>query len=265
MKKILIIGRRGFLGKNLHQYLRKKNKVNLLSFNQIKNSSDLNKYNFVINTSINENYIKKKYQEKFDNDFKIASLLSKNIKFIFFSTRKVYKSKNNIKENSEKKPTSFYSKNKLTTEKKLNQKLGKNLIILRISNIIGEKKKTKNLHYTFIDYFISNIKKGFIYDNTNHFKDFISIEKFCEIIDQILKKNLNGIYNVSIGEKIYLNELVSWLNIHNKEKRFKKKINNNLKDNFYLNNKKLMNRIQISNNKTELQNYCYKLSKKIFS
>ena len=265
MKKVLIIGKRGFLGKNLYKYLKRGNSVNLKSFNQIKNYNDLKNYNFIINTSINRNYIKKKYQEKFDNDFKIVDLIKKNIKYIFISTRKVYKLKNNIKENSEKKPTCFYSKNKLITEKKLNQKLGKNLIILRVSNIIGEKKETKNLHYTFIDHFISNIKKGYIYNNTDQYKDFISIEKFCQIINQILKKNLNGIYNVSIGEKIFLNELVSWLNKYNRRKNLKKKkMNNRIKDNFYLNNKKLMNKIKISNNKSELKNYCYKLSKSIF-
>ena len=44
-------------------------------------------------------------------------------------------------------------------------------MILRISNIIGFKKKQKNLHSTFVDMFYEKAKKGFIYDNGKKFKD----------------------------------------------------------------------------------------------
>ena len=57
-------------------------------------------------------------------------------------------------------------------------------------NIIGDKSNSKNLRSTFIDIFIKNIKKGYIIDNDNSFKDFISIKKFCEIISVFIKKNL---------------------------------------------------------------------------
>ena len=52
--------------------------------------------------------------------------------------------------------------------------------------------------------FFQNTKKGFLIDNKKDYKDFISIEKFCEIIKNIIKKNLIGIFNVSIGRKIFL-------------------------------------------------------------
>ena len=42
--------------------------------------------------------------------------------------------------------------------------------------------KIKKIHNTFIDIFFNNINKGFIFDNKKDFKDFISIDKFCEII-----------------------------------------------------------------------------------
>ena len=266
MKKILIIGKRGFLGRSLFKYLRKKYRVSFKGFDQIKKMREIKNFNFIINASINKNYIKKAYQEKFDNDLKISSIIDKKIKYVFISTRKIYEPKVNIKENSKIKPVDFYAKNKLVSEKKLSKRLNKNLIILRVSNIIGEKKNlSKNLHYTFIDHFISNVKKGFVYDNGHNFKDFISIDKFCQIIHQILKKNLSGTYNVSIGQKIFLNELISWLNRHNNRNIKIKKIVNNKKESFYLNNKKLMRKIEIKNTKLQLKNYCLKLSKKLFS
>ena len=89
-----------------------------------------------------------------DNDFKISNLLDpKKNTLIFLSSRKVYKSKENIKESGKLNPLSNYSKNKLVTEHFLKNKLKSNLLILRISNIIGFKKKQKNLHRTFVDIF----------------------------------------------------------------------------------------------------------------
>ena len=47
----------------------------------------------------------------------------------------------------------------------MKKKFKSNLLILRISNIIGFKKKRKNLHSTFIDMFYEKAKKGLIYEN----------------------------------------------------------------------------------------------------
>ena len=107
-------------------------------------------------------------------------------------------------------------------------------------------------------------KKWKIWDNKKDYKDFISIEKFCEIIKNIIKKNLIGIFNVSIGRKIFLNDVVSWLNKFNAEKLVIVK-NNSKSDSFYLNNQKLMSKIKIKNSISDLKKYCFRISKKRFS
>ena len=180
------------------------------------------------------------------------------------STRKVYKSKANLKENSKLAPKTNYSKNKLITEKKLIEKFSKNLIILRVSNIVGDKTKIKKLHNTFVDIFFQNVKKGYVLDNKNDYKDFISIEKFCEIMRNIIKKNLRGTFNVSIGRKIFLNDILNWLNKYNSKKICNKNINKK-NECFYLNNQKLMSKIKIKNTLSELRDYCHKISKKKFN
>ena len=87
----------------------------------------INNFNYVINTSINKNYINKRYLKKYDNDLKISKLInSKETTYIFLSTRKVYKEKANIKEESKLLPKSHYSKNKLITEQNLKKEFGKN-------------------------------------------------------------------------------------------------------------------------------------------
>ena len=266
MKKILIIGKRGFIGNSLSKYLKKYFTITHKSFKNINRlKSKINNFDYVINTSINKKYIEKKYNNKFDNDLKISSLI-KNSKtvYIFLSTRAVYKTKANIKENSQILPKSNYAKNKYITENKLKKRFNKNLIILRISNVIGDKSNIRKLHNTFIDIFFNNIRKGFILNNKNYYKDFISIDKFCEIVKKIIQRNLKGIFNVSIGKKVLINDVLNWLNFYNL-KKVRLKNNKSKVDCFYLNNNKLMSKIKINNSALELKKYCLKISKKSFS
>ena len=268
MKRILLIGKRGFLGNYLNRYLRKKFQIKFISFKDItKIKKSIIKFDYIINTSINKNYINKKYHKKFDNDFQISNFLDpkKNI-YIFLSSRKVYKSKENIKENGKLNPLTNYSKNKLITENFLKSKLKSNLLILRISNIIGLKSKgRKYLHKTFVDLFYEKAKKGVIYDNERKFKDFLSIQKFSQILVMMVKKDLRGIYNVSIGKKVYLSKIINWLNRYNKKPLKVIKYRSSKNQNFYLNNKKLMSKIKIKNELSELKKECLNLSKKLFN
>mgnify|MGYP001185282496 FL=1 len=269
-KNILIIGKRSFIGSNLFNFIKKKNlKVKSISIEMFTKLSikSLSSLDIIINCSINKNYVKKKYKLKNDYDLLVAKKI-KNFqsKLVIISTRKVYKPKFNISESDKVRPKCNYSKNKLKSEMLVSKILNNRLLILRVANIIGPPKKNKRkIHKTFSDIFFDQVKKGFIYKNKNNYKDFISIKKFCEMVFNLLKYNAKGIYNVSIGKKIYLNELVGWLNFYNRRKttkiEIKKSFNN---DNFTLNNKKLMNKIKTSNSLNEFKKECIKLSKYYF-
>ena len=64
-----------------------------------------------------------------------------------------------------------------------------------------------------------------------------------------------GTYNVSLGEKVYISEILLWLSKSNNKifKPINKFIND---DSFYLNNKKLLNKINIKIKKSDLKKYC---------
>ena len=268
-KKILIIGKKSFIGTNLFIFLkRNKIKSSLVDYKYlINNTAILEGYNYIINCTYNKLLIEKKYNSKFDHDFIIAQKIKYfNSKFIFLSTRKIYKSKFNIKENDTKQPLCNYSKNKLISEKKIKKILKNRTLILRISNIIGLPKTHKRkLHQTFIDQFVKFIKKGYLFENKKIYKDFISINKFCEIILRIVQKNFVGTYNLSLGRKVYLNKLVEWLNTYNNKKTIKlnlKRCFNN--DSFTLNNQKLMKKLRIKNSLAELKKDCITISRRLF-
>ena len=189
---------------------------------------------------------------------------------IFLSTRKVYKLGNNLTEKSKLQPKCNYSKNKLITEKKLNEILKNRVLILRISNLVGMtdiKKSQRKIHTTFISSFFYYIKKNIIFNNRDIYKDFLTVKKFSDIIKKFIILDATGLYNVSLGKRVYLNDIVKWLNFHNRKKnkivinKLSKKFN---KDSFFLNNKKLIKKLKIKTQTQELKNYCINLSKNFF-
>jgi len=269
-KRILIIGQKGFMAANLSKFLKTKN-IHIIStsFDEfIKNYSSFDKkFEYIINCSSNKNFVNKKYLIKNDNDLRIANkIVNSKTKLIMLSTRKVYKPKFNIKETDLKKPKCNYSKNKLIAENSIKKILKNKSLILRIVNIVGSPIKNKRkIHKTFINIFFDKAKSGIIYKNSYIYKDFLSIKNFSEIVFKLIKKNSSGIYNVSSGKKIYINQIVNWLNFYNRKKIIKifaKKGFNN--DNFTLNNRKLIDKIKIKNISSDLKNECMKISKKFF-
>ena len=270
-KKIIIIGKNSFIGSNLIKIL--KNKFYIKSYDYQKflnvNPKILFDINYVINCSLNKKYVNKKYSEKNDFDFQISKKIKDlNCKMIFLTSRKIYKPGDNLKETNKPSPNCNYSKNKLHTEKKLLKNLKNRILILRISNLIGINKSrnyNKKIHSTFIDSFFFNVQRGVIFNNKKNYKDFLSINKFSEIIEKLINKKVVGIYNVSLGKKVYLNKVINWLNLFNKNKYKQVNIPKSYKTEcFYLNNDKLMKKINIKNRLIDLEKDCKAISKFFF-
>ena len=262
MKKILIVGKKSFTGSHLYNYLKNFYYVKIFSFKDLV-YKNLDNFDYIINCSIHPNYSRHKYNKRFDIDLKIISKLKKNnSKYIFLNSRKIYKQKFNIKENFYFNPIDNYSKNKLKTEKKLIKIMKSRLVSLRISNILGRRNflKNKRAHNLFLDNFIKYRKYGKTIRFNDCFKDFITIDYFNKVIFKIIEKNITGIYNLSLGKKIYLSEIVRWLDPH-----FSKKIQFNYKNrdkySFTLNNDKLIKKIKIKISKNQVRNFCKKIFK----
>jgi len=274
MKKVILIGKKSFISQNLFFFLKKKFVIKVYDYEKFINLRKFNlKSDYLINCATNFNYINKSYNKKNDFDYQIALKIKNiNTKFILLSSRKVYPINDNIKETNQLKPSSHYSKNKIITEKKVFNILKNKVLILRISNLIGREienkaniTKKRKIHMNFIDHFFFNVQKNIIFDNKKRYKDFLSVKKFSEIVYKLVQKNAFGVYNISIGKKVYLSKLIKWLNFYNKNKfQIKKLPNYYIRDSFYLNNNKLKNTIDIKINLKELEEYCKKLSKNFF-
>jgi len=270
-KKIIVIGKNGFIGSNLIKLLKKNFDIKSYGYRKFLNVNRklLLDVNYVINCTSNKQYVNKKYSKKNDFDFQISKKIKDlNCKMIFLTSRKIYKVGDNLNESSKLKPNCNYSKNKLHTEKILLKNLKNRILILRISNLIGINKfrnNNKKIHKTFIDSFFLNVQRGIIFNNEKNYKDFLSINKFGEIIEKLINKKVVGIYNVSLGQKVYLTKLVNWLNLFNKNKYKSIDIPKGYKTEcFYLNNDKLMKKINIKNKLIDLEKDCKSISKFFF-
>jgi dTDP-4-dehydrorhamnose reductase len=258
-KQILIIGKKSFLAKSIFNFLKKKKiRTSLKSFEEVLNKN-INHYFYIINASINVNYSLNKYKEVNDLDLRIAKKIqNSNTKYIFFSSRKVYKNKFNISEGDYLYPQCNYSRNKLRTENKLLKILKSRVLILRISNILGLKKKnSRNIHSLFLDNFFSYQLRNKKISFKNSFKDFITTDQFSKIIYLLIKSNVTGIFNLSLGKKIFLSEIIFWLKKLNRKVFIKKELD--IKSSFTLNNKKLLSKISIKLLKKDVKNYCLNL------
>jgi dTDP-4-dehydrorhamnose reductase len=269
-KILLIIGRNSFVGKSLYFGLKKKINTWLLSYEEFLKLEDkkLKKINYICNCAINPKYAKLKYNKKNDIDLRIIDkIINFDINFIFLSTRKIYLNKANIKETENTYPKCNYSKNKLITEKAIYKLIKDRALILRISNILGLKKKNlRRTHESFIDIYIKYLFSNKKIYYANEYKDFITIRQFVKIFLALINNNLKGTYNVSLNKKIYINEILNWLNYKNinKDKFFIKK-NSILKDSFTLNNYKLINSINIKIKKSEVKNFCQNMGRIIYN
>lgn len=271
-KKLLVIGQNSFISNNLYNLLKRDSIIKRVSFIFFKNLklNYIKKFDYILNCSIDKNYIEKKYSIKNDVDALIAEKIKKlPCNYIFLSTRKIYKAKNNIKEISFLKPQCNYSKNKLKTEILLKKILKNKVLILRLSNLIGVRSKKnfkRKRHNIFVDYFFDNIKKKVLFDNGKIYKDFISIKQFATIFKKLINYNVTGTFNVSVGKKIYLNDVINWLNYYNSQDiKLQKPLKNYNKDCFFLNNKKLEKKINFKINMTDLKKDCKKISKNYFN
>ena len=261
--KLLLIGKKSFISNLLYKFLHNKIKIKKISYEDFIKYDDLflKKFTHICNCSITKKYQKNRYSLRNDIDVNIIHRIKRlKIKYIFLSSRKVYFPKDNITERSKLRPICNYSKNKLITERSIKKNLPGKHLILRISNIIGKiniKSINRKVSITFIDNFYKLKKRKKIFYE-NFYKDFLSEKQFSSIFNEILKKDIRGIYNVSLGEKVFISEILLALNKNKIDNRFCE-IDQISNDNFVLNNQKLKNKINIKTAKKDLLKYCYNM------
>ena len=252
MKKILLIGSTGFIGKKLKKELNKdydlicpirKNGFDITKKNTIKKYLN-DKIDVVINLSGQQNKNSNKMVDTIYNGnlhiIEISKKIKKKLMLIYISTSLVYGNNKTIQnEKSKINPINLYEKTKYKIEKKY-FKQSKNFLVLRFCNIYGNSSKT-GIIKLILDA-IKN-KRLFKFDNLNTFKNFIHVDDVIKIISYLIKKNIkNKVLNVG-NENINFKDLARFLSqITQNRFRFQNKdININLTLTQKINNRLIKN------------------------
>jgi nucleoside-diphosphate-sugar epimerase len=230
LKRLIILGSSGFVGKSLNDYLKKKKTFKIINFSRsVKKDilliKKLPKSDFIIYCINNKNIkISLKY---FFHFRELLKDISKNTKILFFSSGAVYgprsiKKNFNEKENiNPKKYNKFtgykkkYAKEKflLETEFKKISKNGYKVSIIRGFTFYGK-------YILKYDYLISKILKAvkkkskLIIKNKNTFRTFMHSDDMCMFLIKVLEKSSFKccIYNLGSSEVIDLEKFVNFLN-----------------------------------------------------
>lgn len=251
LKNILIIGKNSFLTKCFKNHSKNK-KIKIISYKNIKNVN-FNKFSHILNFSIDPKNFTHKYNLTNKIDKKICKLINnKNCIYIFPSSRLVY-----LKEKK-----NFYGINKKKIENDI-KKVQKKYLILRISTILTYDTSNKNL---FISKALNSLKSKKLIEldiDKNTYKDFITSEALIKILDNLIKEDVIGTYNISSNIPIKVHDILrNIIKGYGKGKIvMKKKLKKN--HSFLLNNIKLKKKIRFKISKKDILNYGIKLGKQL--
>lgn len=244
IKKVLIMGGNGFIGKNLANYFI-ENGIEVGIYDLFISNSDIKSYQGNIMTDDSLSEIIKQYDvivylinsvsPKKSMDFPETSYtqdipmllrtleccVNSNVKRVIFSSSggTVYGEGGNnaLSENTVEQPINHYAICKLTSEKILqlyNKLYGMENMILRISNPYGIGQNPASgvgAITTFAQKIISD-EKIMIYGDGSTSRDFIHIDEVCEAFYKAYLWNFDAsvtpVFNVGSGQAITLNQIV---------------------------------------------------------
>ena len=243
MKKVLIFGSSGFLGKKVLKLVSEKeynidtvdlepsnfsknnishHEMDVIEFINMKNY-DLSEYDYIIDlaTVLPFKNNKKRLMDKniFSVQEVIKSQFDENVFFIYVSSSGTYgiPEENPIRPSTNQTPLDLYGNSKLEAEKLLlNNKNINNLAIVRPKAILGESRGG------VFEIFFKLIKKGIpvpVTNNANQIMQFVDVNDVARVVEHIMENKITGIWPAAAPNPMKLNEYLKNLEI-----KFDKKI-----------------------------------------
>ena len=137
--------------------------------------------------------------------------------FFFSSTSHVYrlpKKKIKINEKFKKKTISKYGLTKLKAERYIKKKLSKSKIpycIGRIFSFTYISQEDSYLIPSIVKKIRKSKNKNIVFNNMDHYRDFVSVTDICEAIKLLWRKKSKGEFNIASGKATYIKNIVKFV------------------------------------------------------
>jgi nucleoside-diphosphate-sugar epimerase len=125
-------------------------------------------------------------------------------KLVFFSSREVYGRGNSVTENAPLDPVNVYGRSKAAAEGIVRQ-IGPSHLVLRTTNLFGTGSDV-------VSAFVEDVVHGReIQQYGNPTLDLLSLPDFLDIVEELLRTDTTGTYNVGSGQTFTLDRIVEIL------------------------------------------------------
>ncbi|WP_319380099.1 NAD-dependent epimerase/dehydratase family protein [Thiomicrorhabdus sp.] len=267
---LLIIGMNSFIAKQFISEC-EKNNIPFTACNHNNVPAMLDKYDWVVNFSLNPKLFNEIYSESIDQDFLISQKVARTTsttKFAFISSRTVYGIPNVLEPIPEtfvcdKNNPRKYGENKLISENRCREILGDDrLLVTRASNIFGLEIG----RHTFMGIAQKRLveRSEILLDISKKTKrDFIPVTTYCSALLELILKDKTGLFNVGSGHATSLEEIcTNIINGYGRGTLLEMK-DVEIKDQFVLDTIKLKNSISFSTSEKDILEYCKNLGNQL--
>lgn len=212
--KILVTGYKGFIGKNLCNYLL-LNGHEVEGYDYVPNTiPDPEPYDVVIHlgaiSSTTETNVELIMEQNYEFTMRLAQACDQfGVRFQYSSSASVYGPTEHFNEDGPLLPQSPYAWSKYLFDRFVNQikdELMVNVQGFRYFNVYGDFEDEKGDQASPISKFTKQAKEfGTIklFKNSDQYlRDFVCVQDVCYIHEQMLTKDVSGIFNVGTGNPV---------------------------------------------------------------
>lgn len=225
--RILITGHKGFIGKNLLNYLSNFKDFNYTveGFDQDLNEDlkfpDCSQYEWVIHlgaiSTTTEKNVEKILKYNLEYSIELLSLCEKNqCNFQYASSASVYGNNKSFNENDSVYPLNPYAWSKYLFDRHVKKHYRDSNIWIqgfRYFNVYGnheEHKKNQASPITKFSIQAQREKSIKLFENSDEYlRDFICVNDICKIHEKMLHQNVSEIFNVGTGSPISFEQVAN--------------------------------------------------------
>jgi len=217
MKKVLVTGDKGFIGKRLSEFLYGAG-YDVDGYEYGQKFPVVDYYDLVIHlgaiSSTNHKNAEELYKQNYEFSCDLLmECIGKNVPFQYASSASVYGQNTDFSESSPKNPQSGYAWSKFYFDNFVedNIKIAKSPIQgFRYFNVYGwgEENKTQPSPITFFRKQAEETGIVKVFENSENFeRDFVNVFDICNLHLLMSEKNVSGIFNVGTGTTISFQEI----------------------------------------------------------